>query len=61
MAKCSLTPYSGNRNIRPQKVIVALPNFPVFTNLIGRTRHALEKLDIGVFRVRYTCTVERLL
>jgi cation transport regulator ChaC len=42
------------------KVIIALPDFPVFMNLIGRTKHALEKLDIGVFVVRDTCMVDRL-
>lgn len=42
-------------------VMIALPDFPVFTNLIARTRPALEKLRIGVLLVRQTCTVERLL
>jgi hypothetical protein len=39
--------------------MIALPDFPVFTNLIARTRHALEKLNIGVLLVRQTCTVDR--
>lgn len=42
-------------------VMIALPDFPVYTNLIARTRHALEKLSIGVLLVCQTCTVERLL
>lgn len=42
-------------------VMIALPDFPVFTNLIARTRHALKKLSIGVLLVRQTCTIEGLL
>ncbi len=32
-------------------VVIALPRFSVFTNLIDRTRHALRNLHIGVFLV----------
>lgn len=42
-------------------VAIALPDFPVFANLIDRTRHALQKLDIGVFLVSEPCLVKRLL
>jgi hypothetical protein len=41
-------------------VMIALPDFPVFTNLISRTDYALKKLNIGVFLVRENCAVEKL-
>jgi hypothetical protein len=40
------------------QVVIALPDFPVFTNLISRTRRALCKLRIGVYLVRETGLVE---
>jgi hypothetical protein len=42
-------------------VMIALPDFPVFSNLISRTDHALKKLGIGVFLVREACTVDKVL
>lgn len=33
-------------------VVIALPDFPVFTTLLSRTRSALIKLGIGVYFVR---------
>lgn len=42
-------------------IMIALPDFPVFTKLISRTEHALRKLGIGVFLVSENCTVEKLL
>jgi len=42
-------------------VMIALPDFPVFTNLISRTEHALKKLNVGVLLVRENCTVDKLL
>ena len=39
-------------------VAIALPDFPVFTNLINRTQSALYKLGIGVYLVRVSGTVE---
>ena len=43
------------------KVMIALPDFPVFTKLIGRTQPAITKLGIGVYLVREKGTVEILL
>lgn len=40
------------------QVFIALPDFPVFTNFIGRTGFALCKLGIGVYIVRKTGIVE---
>ncbi len=42
-------------------VMIAVPDLPVFTNLISRTEHALRKLGIGVFLLRGNGTVEKLL
>jgi len=42
------------------KVVIALPDFPLFTNLISRTRHALCKLRIGVYLVSETGAVQCL-
>jgi hypothetical protein len=42
-------------------VVIALPEFQVFTNLISRTSHALKKLNIGVFLVAETCDVKKMM
>lgn len=42
------------------RIFIALPDFPVFTNLISRTRFALCKLDIGIYIVRKTGIVENV-
>jgi hypothetical protein len=41
-------------------VFIALPDFIVFTNLINRTQGALRKLDIGVYLVRESGSVEAI-
>jgi hypothetical protein len=41
-------------------VAIALPDFRAFTNLVNRTRPALLKLDIGVYLVRETGSVESI-
>lgn len=43
------------------QVFIALPDFPVFTNFITRTRFALRKLGIGVYVVREKGAVETAL
>src|SRR5260370_37436955 len=40
------------------QVVIALPDFPLFTNLISRTRLALCKLRIGVYLVSETGAVQ---
>jgi hypothetical protein len=42
------------------RVFIALPDFPVFTNFITRTRFALCKLDTGVYVVGMTGVVENV-
>jgi hypothetical protein len=42
-------------------VMIALPDFPLFRNLISRTEHALRKLDISVFLVCDNCSVKKLI
>jgi hypothetical protein len=42
------------------RIFIALPDFPVFTNFISRTRFALCKLGIGVYIVRETGIVENV-
>jgi hypothetical protein len=39
------------------RVAIAFPDFPRYQSLIDSTRHALEKLEVGVFLVRANGTV----
>lgn len=60
MLRCFSTPYLGKSQHPSARVSIALPDFPVFTNFISRTRFALCKLGIVVYIVRETGIVENV-